>query len=202
MNRVVFLLTLSLSSCHLSWAADEYKNGHYYTTDGRKVYGLIVFLRGSFSVFGTSPGIIKYKPNTNTKPVKLNSSDISAFVIERDSFTLITDFKINSIGGVFRKDFVQVLETGALKLYLHRSSSNDGRYHYEHQRLVISVDNKRYFGIWSQQKQREEIARYFEDETVLKEKILDKRDETPLHVLVRAYNWKKRTSQTQHSDHN
>jgi len=81
-----------------------------------------------------------------------------------------------------------VVEIGPIILFVHQSTSSDGKYSYEHDKFVISRDNKVYLGIWNFNKQRDEIAEYFSERSDLKEKILYKKDETPFQTLVKEFN--------------
>jgi len=144
--------------------------------------------RATFSAFGSKPGNIKFKANSNSAPIKLTAEDISAFVIGTDSFAIVQNIKINSINGEYARDFAQVVETGHLNLFVHKSSSSDGKFSYEHDKFVISKDNKVFLGIWNFNKQRNEIAEYFSERPDLKNQILDKKDETTLQTLVKEFN--------------
>lgn len=171
-----------------SLLAAPFVSGYYYSYDGQKVEGLIKFNRASFSLFGSKPSSIKFKSNSGSKTVKFTPDDILAFVVDGDSFAIIQNFKINSISGEYAKDFVQVIEVGQISLYLHRSSSSDGKMVYEHDNYVISSGTKKCLGIWNFSRQREEIASYFSERPDLVEKILDKKDKTSVRLLVRDFN--------------
>ena len=79
-------------------------------------------------------------------------------------------------------------KSDALIFFVHKSSSSDGQVSYKHDKAVISNDKIGYLGIWNFVKQREEIAKYFSDRPDLVEKILNKKDETPLLEMVRDFN--------------
>ncbi|HOX82113.1 MAG TPA: hypothetical protein PLJ60_16030 [Chryseolinea sp.] len=186
MKHFLLLLTILTFQLQILVAAPFIK-GYYYSNDGKKIEGLIKFNRATFSVFGSKPSNIKFKTNSESKAIKLTAEDISSFVIDKDSFAAVHNIKINSIAGEYTKDFAQVIETGAIKLFLHKSASSDGKYSYENDIYVISRDNK-YFGIWNFNKQRDEIAAYFSERPDLREKILDKKDKTTIRELVRDFN--------------
>jgi hypothetical protein len=187
MKFVLVILTVLLFEVQTLFAA-PFLDGYYYAKDGQKVEGLIKFNRGSFSVFGSRPSSIKFKSNSGSKSVKLTPDDILSFVVESDSFTTIYNFKINSISGEYTQDFAQVIEVGKISLYLHRSSSSDGKMHYEHDNFIISADHRKFLGLWNFNRQREEIAKYFSNRPDLVEKILDKKDKTSIRLLVRDFN--------------
>ena len=186
--RHLFALMTILTFQFQTLLAAPFVKGHYYTNDGKKIEGLIKFGRATFSAFGSKPGNIKFKANSNSAPIKLTAEDISAFVIGTDSFAIVQNIKINSINGEYARDFAQVVETGHLNLFVHKSSSSDGKFSYEHDKFVISKDNKVFLGIWNFNKQRNEIAEYFSERPDLKNQILDKKDETTLQTLVKEFN--------------
>lgn len=186
--RYLFTLLTILTLQVQTLLAAPFVKGHYYTNDGKRIDGLIKFGRATFSAFGSKPSNIKFKANPNSNTVKLTAEDISAFVIEKDSFAVVQNIKINSINGEYAQDFAQVVEIGHMILFVHKSASSDGKSSYEHDNFVISRDNKVYLGIWNFNKQRNEIAEYFSERPDLKEKILNKKDETPFQALVKEFN--------------
>ena len=184
----IFILLSILTLQPKSSLAEPFLKGHYYTNDGKRVEGLIKFGRATFSAFGSKPSNIKFKANSSSSTVKLTAEDISAFVIEKDSFAIVQNIKINSIHGEYARDFAQVIEVGRINLFVHKSSSSDGKFSYDHDKFVISKDNKVFLGIWNINKQREEISEYFSERPDLLAKILDKKDETPIPMLVKEFN--------------
>lgn len=187
MKFILVLLTVLLFQFQNLFAA-PFLSGHYYTKDGQKVEGLIKFVRASFSVFGSRPSSIKFKSDSRSKSTSFTPDDILSFVVEKDSFTIIQDFKINSISGEYAKDFVQVIEVGQINLYLHKSASYDGKIHHENDSFIISSRNKGNLGIWNFNRQRDDIANYFSRRPDLVAKILNKKDDTPIRLLVRDFN--------------
>ena len=188
--RAIFILLTILTLQSKSLLAAPFLKGHYYTNDGKKIEGLIKFGRATFSAFGSKPSSIKFKANANSKAEKLTAEDISGFVIGKDSFAIVQNIKINSIHGEYTRDFAQVIEVGRINLFVHKSSSSDGKVSYDHDKFVISNDNKVFLGIWNFNKQREEISEYFSERPDLKAKIMDKKDETPVQTLVKEFNKK------------
>jgi hypothetical protein len=186
MKHFLLLLTILTFQFQTLLAAPFIK-GYYYNNDGIKIEGLIKFSRATFSVFGSKPSSIKFKNNSESKTIKLTAENISSFVMDKDSFAVVHNIKINSIAGEYTKDFAQVIETGVINLFLHKSASSDGKSSYEHDNYVISKDNK-YLGIWNFNKQRNEIAEYFSERSDLREKILDKNDKTPFETIIREFN--------------
>jgi hypothetical protein len=181
---VVFMLTLYSQNI----LATPFEGGYYYTRDGKKTEGLIKFSRATFSVFGSKPCHIMFKENEEGKTIKLTVDDISSFVIGKDSFTLVYNIKINSIQGEYVKDFAKVVVSGRVNLFIHMSSSSDGRSSYTIDSYVLSKDNKKYLGIWDAKKQREEIADFFSDNTAVKTRILNKEFDKKIPELAQEYN--------------
>jgi hypothetical protein len=188
MRHIFTILTLLILQFQTLSAA-PFLRGYHFTTDGKKIDGLIMFNRATFSLFGSKPSNIKFKTSSDSKAIKLTAENISSFVIEKDSFATVQNIKINSISGEYKRDFAQVVQVGLMCLYVHKSSSSDGHYGYTHDNFVISKDNKTYLGIWNLKTQRNEIAAYFNDRPDLKEKLLNKDvDLTSFQGLVKAYN--------------
>src|SRR5690349_16685761 len=108
MKYILILLVIVTFQIQSSLAAPFLK-GRYYTRDGKKTEGLIKFFRASFSVFGSKPSSIKFKADSKTEATKFTADDIVAFVIEKDSFAVVHNIKINSINGEYVRDFAQVI---------------------------------------------------------------------------------------------
>ena len=170
--------------------AKSYKEGYYYTKEGKKVEGLIKFRRASFGVFNSKESDILFKKGEDSASVKLTTKDISSFVTGDDSFAIVYNIKINSIQGEYKEDFAKVVITGRMNLFIHMSSSGDGKSFYDNDRYVISKDSKIYFGIWNAKKQRKEIAYFFSDDPDIQSKILNKEFDKKIPELVKEYNSK------------
>lgn len=181
---ILIILTISFQRLD----AAPFSKGHYYTAEGRKVEGQIKLVKSSFSLFGSIPCKVKFRENSKSKTVVLSIDDMIAFVVENDSFALVYNIKINSIQGAYVKDFAQVSIVGPMNLLIHKSTSGDGRYIYNHERYVLSKNNNEFLGIWNEKKQRDEIADFFSSNLDLKQKILDKNYEIDIPELVREYN--------------
>jgi hypothetical protein len=162
--------------------------GSYYTIDGKKMDGMLKFRRSSFSVFGNSHCAVKFKAGAKSKAENLEIDDMSSFVIKKDSFALVYNIKINSIQGEYKKDFAKVIISGPMKLYLHLSSSSDGRVDYDNDRYVISKDNKVFFGLWNKISVREDVIDLFSETPDLQKKIRGKVFNNDIIGLVKTYN--------------
>lgn len=103
----------------------------------------------------------------------MTANDISSFVIGNDSFAVVYNIKVNSVEGEYAKDFAKVIITGPMNLFVHMSSSSDGRNSYETDSYIFSKDNKNYLSLWNIKKQREELADLFSGNEDLKNRILN-----------------------------
>ena len=182
------LTLLALIIVCQSIVAAPFKPGYYFDKDGKKIEGLIKFRRATFSAFGSKPSSILFEESEDARPVKLTANDIAAFVIGTDSFTIVYNIKVNSVEGEYSKDFAKVVTTGPMNLYIHMSSSFDGRNDYDNDCYVFSKDNKTYLGIWNVKRQRTELADFFSANADLKARILNKEFDKKIPELVKEYN--------------
>jgi hypothetical protein len=188
MKLIFTLIALTITSQTIF--AKPFKEGYYYTKDGKKIEGFIKFRRATFSLFGSKPSEIIFKGNKDSSATKFTADDISSFVIGSDSFSIVYNIKINSIQGEYKKDFAKVIVSGRMNLFIHMSSSSDGKSDYDNDRYVLSKDNKNYLGIWNSKKQREEIASLFSADADIKARILNKDFDKDIPGLVKEYNSK------------
>ncbi len=119
MKRIL-VLVLFVFACNAAFS-QKFKEGHYYTHDGQRVDGLI---RHHYQArFSAKPdNHIVFKENADAKQKKLTTKDVRAFVINNDSFIIVKDFVINGFA-YYEEDFVKVVKTGKINLYLHHSTS-------------------------------------------------------------------------------
>lgn len=188
MKLVLTLMVLTIASQNIS--AKAFKEGYYYTKEGKKVQGLIKFRRASFTLFSSKPSDILFKENEDSKSTKFTANDISSFVIGSDSFTVVYNFKINPMKGEYKEDFVQVGIIGKMNMFIHFSSSGDGKSFYDFDSYVLSKDNQHFLGIWKVKSQRKEIAQLFSNDEEIKIKILNKEFDKNIPELVKEYNSK------------
>jgi len=144
--------------------AKPFKDGYCFTKEGKKIEGLIKFRRATFSLFGSKRSDILFKKDKDSSTTKFTTDDISSFVIGTDSFAIVYNIKINSIQGEYKEDFAKVVISGKMNLFIHMSSSSDGKSDYDNDRYILSNDNKNYLGVWNVKGQREEIAALFSDD--------------------------------------
>ena len=182
----LYLLLMAIGSQQVYM--EPFQKGYYYSNDGKRTDGLIKFHRATFSVFGSKKSRIEFEETADSPSKKLTAEDISAFVIGNDSFAIVYNIKINSISGSYKRDFAKVIATGKVNLFLHMSSSADGRSSYDNDRYVLSKDGKQFLGIWNPKDQREEIAEFFSDNAGIKTRILNKEFDKSIPELVKVYN--------------
>ena len=117
-------IALSIILCLAAWSVQgqnqsSWKAGKYFDQSGKAVEGLISYGYSQNKKF-------KFKANDAAKEMKIKASEVKGFVVEKDSFIVIHNFKIDSrtsvTSGIIPVDFVQVIESGDLTLYKHYSS--------------------------------------------------------------------------------
>lgn len=107
----------------------QFKEGHYYKTDGTKVTGLLRFNYGGNLFTDKSDGdcSVTYRNDKGGKKIKLTTKDICCFVIEQDSFAIIQNFRLNAFS-TYPQDFAKVIQSGKINLYLYYSTVQQGQY--------------------------------------------------------------------------
>lgn len=114
-STLFYLATLSIQA----QSQNSWKPGKYFDQSGNTVEGLISY------GYSQNPKF-KFKANDAAKEVKIKASIVKGFVVEKDSFIVIHNFKIDGrtsvTSGSIPVDFVQVIESGELTLYKHYSS--------------------------------------------------------------------------------
>src|SRR5437879_4286581 len=106
-----FLLLLSTS------AYSQFKEGHYYTKDGKRIDGLLDFRFGGNLFTNKSDGdcSLAFKADKKSKKQRFTTNDICCFVIEKDSFAIIRNFRLNGFVS-YPQDFAKVIEHGKINL--------------------------------------------------------------------------------------
>lgn len=105
----------------------QFKVGYYYKKDGTKVAGMLRFNYGGNALTEKSDGdcSVSYKTDKGGKKVKLTTNDICCFVIEKDSFAIIKNFRLNAFVS-YPQDFAKVIASGKINLYLYYSTVQQG----------------------------------------------------------------------------
>lgn len=118
--RYLFLLILVFVS-YLAFPSLG-QSSYYYTKKGQKLEGSIAFHPSLLGVKGSiKPGYILFSEVGKQKSVKLTPEDISAFVVDRDSFAIVQHLKLSEDQSKGVEDMVQVVEKGKMNLYVHAS---------------------------------------------------------------------------------
>lgn len=117
------LLTFVFAQSSFSQSIVKWKEGRYYDLKGDKHEGLIYYDYHSFT--------IKFRKTPDSRNTRLRPWKIRGFVLEKDSFSILENFYYEGPnGGRYKEimDFVEVLDTGFVKLYKHYANiqSNSG----------------------------------------------------------------------------
>ena len=178
-------------------AVGQFKDGHYYKKDGTKISGLIKFNYGGNAFTEKSDGdcSISFKPDKKGNKVNLTTNDICCFVIEKDSFAIIRNFRLNAFV-TYPQDFAKVIESGKINLYLYYSTvqSRSGQF------VVVStvtdwvVEKDGKADKLTKKKFKELIPTYLNDYPELLDKINnDQLNYEDSEKIVKMYNgrWRK-----------
>lgn len=168
MKKILILLLLTIPLA--SFGQNQFKRGYYIDNDSNKLAGLIKFNRASLSVFGSTPTSIRIKRDNENKKIKIK--DMKGFVIEKDSFALISNFKMNSIGGEFKNDFAKVIEIGKINLYMHYCSSYDGQSFHSFDTYVLSKSGSgEYFAVYDSVEHKKYLLNLIKENAELTERL-------------------------------
>jgi len=181
--------------------SEEYSKGRYYTTHGEKIEGLISLQRTRLSAIYFKPCLLKFKKDIDSKPIKLENSNISSFVMNNDSFAIVQNFRVTYhmgfLKGIFwgkcHQDFAKVVQQGKINLFELSCEVFLGQYGYQdYSYFVLSKDNQNFrtFDL-KMDKEKEALIDYFSNQEDLKEIILKTPyKEINIIELVRKYNLK------------
>ncbi len=91
--------------------ADSYTKGYYFDANNNKHTGLLK-LNGMYSS-------LEFKTDEMQKPVKLSTQEVIAFVMEKDSFTVVRDYEVpyGFSSTTISSSFAKVIKTGEVTLY-------------------------------------------------------------------------------------
>ena len=197
-SKITVLFTLSLLIITAINAQNKgYKKGYIILEGERKQEGYIKYSIGSWSVWKSKPGKLRFKFSPESQPIKAKD-DVTGFVIESDSFTIKKNIYVNDMAPVFERDFVKVIEDGKINLFLHQcsSSTNTG---VGVGPVGLSVTNGH--GTWILQKgsreltinkikrQKESLIRLISDNEALAQEVENaKPNEINIEELVNRYN--------------
>jgi len=122
-NKILILsLCLVVQVCF-----GQFKSGYYFTKDGRKINGLLKFQYNKGGLLtNKSDGdcTLTFKKEKGDKKIVFKADDICCFVIEKDSFAIIRNFRLNSFA-YYPQDFAKVLVAGRINLYSYYSTVSE-----------------------------------------------------------------------------
>lgn len=102
----------------------SYEQGYYYTTEGEKISGLIKWECSGWSR-EIGANYILFKPAEGQKKVRLTTKEVKAFVVGRDSFSIIKSFARSGMTQ-YDKDFARIVVAGYMTLYSHCQETKAG----------------------------------------------------------------------------
>ena len=115
---ILFFMLIAVSAKSQKW-----QQGYFYDVKGNKETGFIWARPG-----GKGPikdeAFIEFKGNNKENPYKLSASDLSSFVVGRDSFVVAAEPQTSN--WQYGMDFVKVALDEDIKLYLFRGEGNGG----------------------------------------------------------------------------
>jgi uncharacterized beta-barrel protein YwiB (DUF1934 family) len=165
--------------------AQTYTQGAYYTHEGQRIEGLIQ--HNYFARFSDGPdNYINFKETSDSKKKKLTTKEVKSFVIGSDSFVIIKHFTINSFA-YYEEDFVKIIKTGNLNLYLHYSTGGSGNTFFLVSNYILEKDAK--LVVMRKRSFKDNYKNLFGDDVDLVKKIEDKSlTYKDLDVIVDEYN--------------
>jgi len=120
---VILITLLCCATCISKSYAQKWQQGYFYDVKGNKETGFIWARPG-----GRGPikdeAFIEFKGTNKENPYKLSASDLSSFVVGRDSFVVAAEPQTSN--WQYAMDFVKVALDEDIKLYLFRGEGNGG----------------------------------------------------------------------------
>ncbi len=108
---IMFVLTADLLSAQTKV---EFRKGYYIGQDGNRVDGFLAYKPNKGR-------IVHYLRNENAQPEKIKAKHLTGFVIDKDSFAIISDFFVEGVYTdlirVRKPDIAKVTEIGPVILY-------------------------------------------------------------------------------------
>lgn len=104
--------------------AQTWQSGYYYDVKNNKTVGLIkVKMSGKHPV--ADEAFIEYKPNDKASSIKISASELSSFVMGRDSFIVAVAPRMG-VWSKYELDFVKVVVDADPKLYMFKGKVSGG----------------------------------------------------------------------------
>ncbi|MHB8208355.1 hypothetical protein [Mucilaginibacter sp.] len=104
--------------------AQTWQPGSYYDVKNNKSVGLIKMKMSGKPVI-PDEAFIEYKPNDKANSIKISASEISSFIMGRDSFIVAVAPRMGP-WSKYELDFVKVVVDADPKLYMFRGKVNGG----------------------------------------------------------------------------
>jgi hypothetical protein len=109
--KLLLLIALCAATVSRAQAFDSYASGYYFDTNHNKHTGLLK-LNAVYSS-------LEFKTDEMQTPVKLTTQEVTAFVMEKDSFTVVGDYEVpyGFSSTTISSSFAKVIKTGEVTLY-------------------------------------------------------------------------------------
>ncbi len=109
--KLLLLIALCSATVSRAQAFDSYASGYYFDTNHNKHTGLLK-LNAVYSS-------LEFKTDEMQTPVKLTTQEVTAFVMEKDSFTVVGDYEVpyGFSSTTISSSFAKVIKTGEVTLY-------------------------------------------------------------------------------------
>ncbi len=109
--KLLLLIALCSATVSRAQAFDSYASGYYFDTNHNKHIGLLK-LNAVYSS-------LEFKTDEMQTPVKLTTQEVTAFVMEKDSFTVVGDYEVpyGFSSTTISSSFAKVIKTGEVTLY-------------------------------------------------------------------------------------
>ena len=197
-SKITILFTLLLLTITTVNAQNKgYKKGYIILEGERKQEGYIKYSTGSWSVWKSKSGKLRFKFSPESQPFKAKD-DVTGFVIESDSFTIQTNIQVSDMAPIFKRDFAKVIEVGTINLFLHQcsSSTNTGvgigpvglSVSNGHGTWILKKDSRK-LTVNKIKRQKESLIRLISDNPELAAEIEAKKpSEINIEELVKRYN--------------
>ena len=110
-SKLLLLTTLCAATVSQAQMADSFVQGYYFDSSNNKHTGLLK-LNGVYSS-------LEFRTDDMQKPVKLTTQEVTAFVMEKDSFTVVGDYEVpyGFSSTTISSSFAKVIKTGEVTLY-------------------------------------------------------------------------------------
>jgi hypothetical protein len=169
---------------------DQYRRGYYINNKGDTLVGYVLYVRGN------NNGRIEYFATGDKKAKKIHPKDCREFVMSDTIKFIRVDGKFSVKAGIgmidIVNDFIEVLETGKVNLYMHHGISGSANFGtpLDWDNLVVKRDSSAYIGLHPNlDKRRREVEKQLKGEDELIE-ILCRETTNEIREGIKEYNAK------------